>query len=164
MLGAIDEKNAKNYNIFYKNDQVRSAMNEYILNIFMKFKTEFYKKVFLKLKEREGSLTATEVFSLEILRALGRPTIGQFAEFTGISLPGATYKINSLVQKGYITKVISNTDRREHYIEFTEKARDYAALEDEFADELSNRVEERFTKEEREIFLKMLKVINDEMI
>lgn len=54
------------------------------------------------MREREGSLSAMEAFSIEIIHALGEPTIGRFAEFLNISQSNATYKVNSLIKKGYL--------------------------------------------------------------
>lgn len=79
-------------------------MLEKMLKTFQKLRLEFYRKIFTRVRERDGSLSAMEVFSLEIIYALGRPTIGQFARFIGISQSNATYKVNSLMKKGYIIR------------------------------------------------------------
>lgn len=62
---------------------------------------------------KPGGLTSTEAFSAEIIYLLGAPTIGEFAEFLGISQPNASYKANSLAAKGYIHKKPCQADRRE---------------------------------------------------
>ena len=49
--------------------------------VFDKFKLQFYKNLFELIKEREGSLSAMEAFSVEVIRMLGNPTISQFADF-----------------------------------------------------------------------------------
>lgn len=51
-------------------------MLEKMLKTFQKLRLEFYRKIFTRVRERDGSLSAMEVFSLEIIYALGRPTIG----------------------------------------------------------------------------------------
>lgn len=88
-------------------------------------KLSFCRRVFTQVREREGSLSAMEVFSLEVIHALKRPTIGQFARFTGISQPNATYKVNSLIRKGYLLRVPSAGDGREHLLELTDKFHAY---------------------------------------
>ena len=48
---------------------------------------------------------------MEIIMALGRPTINEFARFVNISPPNAAYKVNSLIQKGYVRKEQSPEDK-----------------------------------------------------
>ena len=56
---------------------------------------------------------------------LDRPTIGEFADFIGISQPNASYKVNSLVTKGYLERVLSDDDHREAHLHVTKKFLDY---------------------------------------
>lgn len=70
------------------------------IEVYDKFKIQFFRKVFEKVRERDGSLSAMEALSLDIIRALGEPTVGQFADFLNISQSNATYKVNNLIKKG----------------------------------------------------------------
>lgn len=70
----------------------KDLLEQNFLEVYDKFKFSFYRKVFSQVHEREGSLTAMEAFSLEVINQLGRPTIGKFAEFLNISQSNATYK------------------------------------------------------------------------
>ena len=81
-------------------------------SVYEKFKLQFFRRLFSQVREREGSLSAMEAFSVEVIHELDAPTIGQFADFLGISQSNATYKVNSLIRKGYIVKENSDTDRR----------------------------------------------------
>ena len=96
-------------------------LQDSFLEVYDKFKLEFFRRIFEQVREREGSLTAMEAFSIEIIHALNEPTIGRFAEFLNISQSNATYKVNSLVQKGYVHKCVSESDRREVRLETGEK-------------------------------------------
>lgn len=80
-------------------------------SVYEKFKLQFFRRLFSQVREREGSLSAMEAFSVEVIHELDAPTIGQFADFLGISQSNATYKVNSLIRKGYIVKENSDTDR-----------------------------------------------------
>ena len=82
-------------------------------SVYEKFKLQFFRRLFSQVREREGSLSAMEAFSVEVIHELDAPTIGQFADFLGISQSNATYKVNNLIRKGYIIKENSDTDRRE---------------------------------------------------
>ena len=65
--------------------------------LFRKYRLFCYRKLFSAVREKPGSLSATEAFSADIIHLLGSPTISQFADTIGISQPNATYKVNQLV-------------------------------------------------------------------
>ena len=77
------------------------------------------------VRERDGSLSAMEAFSLEMIEMLDKPTVGQFAEFLNISQSNATYKVNSLIRKGYLVRENSDIDRREYHLVLSEKFYNY---------------------------------------
>ncbi len=113
--------------------QVDSMLENHLLSIAGKLRLQFYRGVFKIVRERAGSLTAMEVFSLEIIHALGKPTVSEFADFIAISRPAASYKIASLIQKGYIIKESSEEDKREYRLAPTEKYMGYIRMyEDSF--------------------------------
>ena len=60
------------------------------VEVYDKFKLNFYRRVFELVREREGSLSAMEAFSLEVIKMLDEPTVGQFADFLNISQSNAT--------------------------------------------------------------------------
>lgn len=88
-------------------------------SVYEKFKLQFFRRLFSQVREREGSLSAMEAFSVEVIHELDAPTISQFADFLGISQSNATYKVNSLIRKGYIVKENSDTDRREYHLKLS---------------------------------------------
>jgi DNA-binding MarR family transcriptional regulator len=94
-------------------------------NVYSKFKLHFYQEIFRRFQDREASLTTMETFCVESIQALGSPTVNEFATFMRISTPNAAYKVNSLVDKGYIRKIRSEKDRREYHLEVTQKYLDY---------------------------------------
>ena len=85
------------------------------IDVYTKFKLHFYKKVFESLQDGEASLTTVETFCIEIIYAMNKPTINQFAKLANISSPNAAYKVNNLIKKGYLKKVQSKEDKREFY-------------------------------------------------
>ena len=103
-------------------------LQDNFLEVYDKFKLEFFRRIFELVREREGSLTAMEAFSIEIIHALNEPTIGRFAEFLNISQSNATYKVNSLIKKGYLKKQNSDTDRREYHLVLSEKYYNYTDI------------------------------------
>ena len=133
-------------------------------DVYSKFKLQFYRRVFDLVRERDGSLSAMEAFALEVIGMLGKPTVGQFAEFLNISQSNATYKVNNLIKKGYVERLNSTTDRREYHLVLSEKYYKYINLMDSYQSEVLGRIEQRFSQEDVEKFDEMLKVISDELM
>lgn len=139
-------------------------LEESFLKVYDKFKLEFYQNVFSLVREREGSLSAMEAFSLEVIHELGEPTVGQFAEFLHISQSNATYKVASLIRKGYIVKQNSDEDRREYHLLLSEKYYGYIGLMRRYVSTVMARIRTRFSREETEKFAAMLDIISEELM
>lgn len=132
--------------------------------VYMKFKINFYKSIFRKMDERIGSLSATEAFAVESIYALGQPTISEFADFMNISQPNATYKVNSLIRKGYVEKINSKEDKREYHLAVTQKFLDYYGSNDIYRREVMERIEQYFSPEEVQQLERMLSTISKELM
>ena len=139
-------------------------LEESFIEVYEKFKVQFYRKIFEKVKERDGSLSAMEAFSLEIIRALDEPTVGQFADFLNISQSNATYKVNSLIKKGYLIRQNSTTDRREYHLVLSDKYYSYAELMTAYEQTVVGRMKERFSEEDVEKFDELLTIISTELM
>jgi DNA-binding MarR family transcriptional regulator len=135
-----------------------------INDFYNKFRLHFFMKVFSKFENREATLTTVESFSMEGIMALGEPTVSEFARMMGISAPNAAYKINSLIQKGYVEKIQSENDRREYYLKPTKKFHDYYDLNFEYLEKVTERIRERFSEEDYEKLESMMHIINSELM
>ena len=133
-------------------------------SVYTKFKLHFYKEIFLRFQNREASLTTVETFCMETILALGRPTVNEFASFMCISTPNAAYKVNSLVKKGYIQRVQSESDRREFHLEPTEKYLNYYNISTSYMVEVMDRISQRFDPEDCKKLEEMLLVIGQELM
>ena len=132
---------------------------DYISKLYHKFRLMSYKNLFKQVQERDGSVSATEAFAADVIYLLKNPTITEFADYIGISQPNATYKVNNLVEKGYIKKVPSVTDRRECHLEVSEKfIRYYAEYTEEFFQNIKN-LDQQFTPQELEAFHKVMDAV-----
>lgn len=134
------------------------------MNVYTKFKLEFYRKIFERFGDREASLSALEVFCVEAIYALGTPSIQEFSNFVGISAPNATYKVNSLIKKGYLYKVQCKDDKRAYRLEVSEKFLEYYGISYDYTKLVVSRMMTRFTKEELQQFDWFLQVICDELM
>lgn len=132
--------------------------------VYNRFRVNFYKNVFTKMQEKVGNLNATEAFSLEIIHALGRPTVGEFAKAIGVSQSGATYKITSLQEKGYLTRENSKDDKREYYLVLTDRYYEYANLGEEYMQTVLERVQKRFSPEALDKIDQLFNIIATELM
>lgn len=139
-------------------------LEEYFSDIYTKFKLRFYTTVFGRFESREASLSAVETFCVEVIYALSRPTVNEFATFAQISAPNAAYKVNSLIKKGYIRKVQNEHDKREYHLEVTEKYLSYYGITYDYIEVVMGRIRTRFSPEEVEKLEEMLKVISEELM
>ena len=139
-------------------------LEENFLEVYDKFKLEFFRRIFELVREREGSLSAMEAFSIEVIHALHEPTIGQFAEFLNISQSNATYKVNNLIKKGYLIRQNSETDRREYHLILSDKYYGYTDIMRSYVDTVVGRIRKSFTPEEAKQFGDMLDRISNEMM
>ncbi len=139
-------------------------LEEPLHDIYQKFQIHFYQTVFSRFADREATLTIVETMCVEIIHALGRPTVNEFAKFAGISPPNAAYKVNNLISKGYIRKVQSETDKREYYLEPTEKYYDYYNITTGYVNQVAKRMEQRFSPEEVTRLSRIMRVTSQELM
>ena len=133
-------------------------------SVFDKFELRFFRKIFDLVRERDGSLSAMEAFSLEVIKILGTPTVGQFADFLKISQSNATYKVNSLIKKGYLERQNSPVDRREYHLVLSEKYYHYENLLTSYQKTVIDRINQRFSPEDLQKFDEMLGIISGELM
>lgn len=107
-------------------------LSEEISRLYRTFRLLHYQKLFGRIREKDGSLSATEAFAADVIFLLDEPTITQLADTLGISQPNATYKVNNLCAKGYVIKTASEDDRRECRLSVSEKYHNYYDTSDSF--------------------------------
>ena len=139
-------------------------LEQAFFNVYTKFKLHFYQEIFRRFQDREASLTTVETFCMETIQALGTPTVNEFATFMRISPPNAAYKINSLVQKGYVQKIQSPEDKREYHLAVTQKYIDYYNVSYRYLSTVMDRIKERFPAQDVEKLEEMLTIISDELM
>ena len=131
-------------------------LSKEIQDLYKKFRLMNYRGLFGRIRERDGSLSATEAYAADVIYLLEEPTITRLAETLGISQPNATYKVNNLVAKGYVTKTVSEGDKRECRLGLSEKFYSYYNASTQFIDRAVESLQEQFSPEELGLFGKML--------
>lgn len=132
--------------------------------VYDKFKLNLYKNMFHNLQGREATLTATETFTVEVINMLNRPRVSDLTEFLEMSHPNIAYKIASLIKKGYVNKVQSEEDKREFYLEVTDKFYKYYEMKEKYLSLVLDRLNEKITPEEAQNLEKILSIMSDELM
>ena len=133
-----------------------------IESVYNSFHMNFIYEMYSKKGRPADPLTTSEIFSMEVIVALGRPTVNQFASYLHLTSPNAAYKVNHLVSKGYLNKIQSETDKRVFYLEATQKYLDHYAINRSYTERVFARTRKRLTKEEWATFKKVMTVIHEE--
>ncbi len=136
-------------------------MLELITRCYARFRLITYQGMFRLLRERDSSLSAAEAFAVDVIYLLQEPTIKEFADCLGISQPNATYKVNHLIQKGYVQKTPSQEDRREAHLHVTEKYMRYWEESNQTLNRALETLQKRFSPEEVETFTRVLQELSN---
>ena len=138
-------------------------MLQSILRCYEQLRLSTYRNMFGLLRERDGSLSATEAYSVDVIHLLREPTIKEFADCLGISQPNATYKVNQLIQKGYVQKIPSMEDRRETHLQVTDRYLRYSERGSRSLVQAMEVLQTRFSQEEMEVFSRVIRALSDEI-
>ena len=100
---------------------------------------------------------------VNIIDSLEKPTVNELVKILGISQPNISYKINTLVSKGYVEKVQSKEDGREFILRLTDRFKTYKKIAFSSISEVMDRLEEKLSKEDMENIYNSLDLIKAEM-
>lgn len=138
----------------------RTMLEKEFEKLYFKFRNNYCKNLFSGVNDEKDSLSPTESYCVEAIFLLNRPTVHQFANYVNISQPNATYRISNLISKGYVRKVLSEDDRREYFLEVTDKFAKNYGMNASFNAQLMSNIREKFTQEEIAQLEKFMKKLN----
>jgi DNA-binding MarR family transcriptional regulator len=136
-----------------------SRLEDALIEVYARFKLQFYKRIFQRFETREASLSLVEAYSIEVINNLGTPTVSEFARFLNISVANATYKVQNLIKKGYLRKERSAHDKRESHLHVTERFDEYNRINNEYISTVAGRILESCEARDIEAFQKVLDAI-----
>ena len=110
--------------------------------VYTKFKLHFYKQIFSRFEDREATLTTVESFCMEVITALGEPTIAQFSHMMNLSTP----------------------NEREYHLRPTQKYLDYYNISYSYLHLVMARAKKRFAPEDLARLEDMLRIVSDELM
>ena len=80
------------------------------------------------------------------------------------SQPNTAYRVASLVKKGYVKKVQSTDDKREFYLEVTDKYYGYSDIKEQYINIVIDRLRKQSSREEIEHFERLLRLMTNELM
>lgn len=136
---------------------------KYILYFLSKTKKKMIKFIESQLEE-EGIEDLVPAYG-NILTVLynnnGRLMMKDIAAIVGKDKSTITALIKSLMKLGYVNKIKSEKDKRITYIELTKKSYGVKDKFDKISNELNKKAYKGFSEEEKEMFLRLLKKMNN---
>lgn len=126
-------------------------MYELLETAYSRLMLVYYKKLF-SAKDREyQDLKAADVSLLEVIHHLNGPRYAQLAKFVNMSLPNLTYRVNRLIEKGYVVRTADEKDKRVHTLTVTEKFLCIYGLEELFLRALIQDIYEDLDEQEQKL-------------
>jgi len=141
----------------------RGENMEEFITLFDQVYEKIMDKYYQTIKEETiaFSLTEREERYLNIIYKNYTITLSEFAEKSKITKPAATQIINAFVEKGYVIKTISATDKRVYHVALTKEMKKYIEKSYEKLDALYKECLSLITKQELEMLNTILHKINN---
>ena len=108
-------------------------------------------------------LTYKEMMYIYLIDFTDGCTVSKLAETIGVSLPAVTKRINSLEERGFVTRTRSEGDGRVKTIGLSEKGHGIARRMDDVFYPVLDRAVSRFSDEEVSAFCRVLDALSDEI-
>lgn len=87
---------------------------------------------------------------LKVIKAKGKPTLGEIALELNYSKPSVTTMVNKLIKQGFVKKVQSEYDKRVFYVELTDLGQGLVEIELNIYREFASNLEEVLDSKEVE--------------
>ncbi|MBE6042338.1 MAG: MarR family transcriptional regulator [Clostridiales bacterium] len=140
-------------------------LEQHFNTMYDKFKLMLYDRA---LKERgrsmPGDLSLQEVIYMEIIIALGDPTVAEFSRYAKLSASNTAYRLNKLEERGYIRRIRNDRDKREYRVEATSRYREEYGVIFDYIHLVCERIEDRFEPADVDKFEEMLGIISEELM
>lgn len=106
-------------------------------------------------------LGAIDVYYLEAIYQLKKPTIGMISKLLDQSTPNTNYHIKKLMKLGLIEKRLDDVDRRVTHLLVTDKYLKMLETDGDFWQRLDNRLEDEVAPKDLAIFKRVLRQTTD---
>ncbi|OQX93845.1 MAG: hypothetical protein B6I17_01245 [Tenericutes bacterium 4572_104] len=136
--------------------EARSIVNELLVDIFnriLAIESEY-------LKEKGVKLSMSEIHVLEAITKTEESTMTNVANKLGITVGSLTVSVNTLYQKGYVSRERDSEDRRKVIIGILPKAEEVLEKHNDFHNEMINSVFNDLKLEEDELLISSLQKLS----
>jgi DNA-binding MarR family transcriptional regulator len=103
-----------------------------------------------------SGLTYTQLHYLEAINILINPNITELASFLKLTKPTVKISVDKLIEKDYIYKVQSDTDKRSAHIHLTEKGNLINQMHDYAHRRIAESIIKKLDMQETELFIILL--------
>ena len=104
-----------------------------------------------------SDLTQQQFHYLQVIVRMKNPTLTELADELGLTKPTVTVLVNRLVEKGYITRVKSDEDRRSIHLIINKKGAKVNSLREIAHNRIAEKIKSGFSETETVIFSELLK-------
>lgn len=136
--------------------EARAVVNELLVDIFNRILAIEEEA----LKEKGVKLSMSEIHVLEAITKTEEPTMTNVANKLGITVGSLTVSVNTLYQKGYVSRERDPEDRRKVIIGILPKAEDVLEKHNEFHNEMINSIFNDLKVEEDELLISSLRKLS----
>lgn len=138
------------------------AMYNIIEEIYSQTVLSYYRKLFTIKDKDINKLSATDISILEIIYHMKNPNYSQLSDFLNMSMPNLTYRINNLIDNGYVRRIADESDKRVHSINVTDKFADlYNANINDIKVMIDN-ITKTLSEEELEVVGKIIRRVQEQ--
>jgi len=136
--------------------EAKAVVNELLVDIFNRILAIEEED----LKEKGVKLSMSEIHVLEAVTKAEEPTMTNIANKLGITVGSLTVSVNTLYQKGYVSRERDPEDRRKVIIGILPKAEDVLEKHNEFHNEMINSIFNDLKVEEDELLISSLRKLS----
>jgi DNA-binding MarR family transcriptional regulator len=127
------------------------------------FSRQFAKLETMAAKGAFADLTMKQVFYIETIGQMDRPTFTELAGKLGLSKPSVTAIVGKLTEKGYAHTVPDKKDKRSSRILLTRRGHDINGIHHEMHDAFAKHLAAVLNKKEQLVFGNLLNKIIDSL-
>jgi DNA-binding MarR family transcriptional regulator len=140
----------------YSREEARTIINELLVEIFNRILAIEGQN----LKDHGIKLSMSEVHVLEAIDLSEEPTMSNVAKRLGITIGSLTTSINTLYQKGYVSRDRDSNDRRKVVVGLLPKAADVLNEHDRFHKEMIDSIFNDLELEKDELLISSLEKLS----
>jgi len=140
----------------YNRQEARGIINELLVEIFNRILAIEGQN----LKDKGIKVSMSEVHVLEAIELSEEPTMSNIAKRLGITIGSLTTAINTLYQKGYVSRVRDQEDRRKVMVGLTQKAVEVLVEHDAFHKEMIDSIFDDLELEKDELLIESLEKLS----